>query len=211
LNVLVLQTGIGPIQTETALNWVLSEPVLGGQPYRPGLILSAGFAGALQDGAQVGDIILATEVTNTEGKSWLTSWPRESPDRDWPQPLHRGRLLSVPALITSPQEKRTLGQKHQAVAVDMETATVARVCAQRRVPFGSLRVISDDVQEALSPRLVSLFCGGRVSGMRVFFALVRSPSLAAELITLAKQTRFAAAQLGRVLSELLSLNRNGSP
>jgi hypothetical protein len=88
----------------------------------------------------------------------------------------------------------------------METATVARVCEQRQVPFGCVRVISDDVEEALSPRLVSLFSGGRISPMRVLFALLRSPSLAAELIRLAKQTRFAAAQLARVLGELLPLN-----
>ena len=207
LSVLVLQTGIGQVRTEKALSWVLSEPVLGSKPYRPQLVLSAGFAGALQDGFQVGDIILATEVMNTDGRGWLTSWPRELPDREWPRPLHRGRLLSVPALITCPEEKRTLGCKHQAVAVDMETSTVARVCEQRRVPFGCLRVISDDVHKALSPRLVSLFSGGRVSPMRVLFALFRSPSLAAELLTLAKQTHFAAAQLAQVLDELLTLTR----
>jgi len=205
LSVLALQTGIGEARTETALNWLLGQPVMGGVPYRPKLVLSAGFSGALQEEFRVGDIILATEVMSVEGQCWPASWPGKLPAGDWRPPLHRGRLLSVSALIIRPEEKQALGREHQALAVDMETAAVARMCRQRDVLFGCVRVILDDLHTPLSQRLVSLVSGGRTSPLRAISALFWSPSLAAEFARLAKRSHSAAEQLGKALGELLTL------
>lgn len=205
LSVLTLQTGIGEARTEAALSWLLSRPVMGGVPYRPKLVLSAGFSGALREGFQVGDIILATEVATSDGRSWPATWPAELPPGEWRPRIHRGRLLSVHALITRPEEKEALGRAHQAVAVDMETAAVARACLQRDIPFGCVRVILDDLHTPLSPQLVSLVSGGQVSPLRAVTALLRSPGLAAELVRLASQSNYAAEQLGKALGELLTL------
>jgi adenosylhomocysteine nucleosidase len=205
LSVLVLQTGIGQTRAETALNWLLSQPVLGGVRYRPKLVLSAGFSGALQEGLQVGDVILATEVMSLAGQCWPTTWPGALPPGEWRPPLQRGRLLCVPALVSSPEEKQTLGRKHRAAAVDMETAAVARICRQRNVPFGCVRAILDDLQTPLSPHLDSLLSGGRVSPGRALLALLRNPGWGFEIPRLARRARSAAGQLGKVLGELLTL------
>ena len=205
LSVLVLHTGIGQARTEKALDWLLSQPVLGGVPYRPRLVLSAGFSGALEEQLQLGDVILGTEVTSVDGRRWPATWPAELPPGEWRPPLHRSGLLSVPGLIARPEEKQALGQKHQAAAVDMETAAVARVCRQRQIPFGCVRVILDDLHTSLSPRLVSLLSGGRVSPWRLMSALFSSPRLAVECARLARRARFAAEQLGKALGELLTL------
>ena len=205
LSVLTLQTGMGQARTEAALDWILGQPLMGGVPYRPKLVLSAGFSGALQEEFQVGDIILATEVASGDGKSWPATWPAENPAGEWRPRLHHGRLLSVRALISSPEEKEALGHAHQAAAVDMETAAVARLCRKRDVPFGCVRVILDDLHTPLSSRLVSLVSGGRVSPLRALTALVCSPNLGAEFRRLARQSRFAAEQLGKALGELLTL------
>jgi adenosylhomocysteine nucleosidase len=203
--VLALQTGMGQNRAEMALKWLLGQPRLAAVPYRPKLVLSAGFSGGLQEAFQVGDVILATEVMNLDGHCWPTTWPGELPHGEWRPPLHRGSLLSVPSLIASPYEKQTLGNKHQAAAVDMETAAVARLCRQRDVPFGCVRVILDDLQTPLSPRLVSLFSGGPVSPLRTLTALLRHPDLGFEFRRLAKKARFAAEHLGKALGELLTL------
>jgi hypothetical protein len=209
LQVLVLETGVGQEQTEAALQWVLGSPVLENVPYRPKVVLSAGFAGALQDGLHVGDIILATEVVSSEGERWTASWPGQLPPGGWQPPLHRGRLLTVPQLVTSPEEKRELGRRQEAVAADMETAVVARLCSRRGVPFGCVRAISDDLHTPLSPRLVSVLRGGRVSPLRLVLALLASPRLAGEMGRLARNTRRAAEQLGTALGELLTLTLPG--
>jgi adenosylhomocysteine nucleosidase len=203
--VLVLETGIGPKRTETVLHWLLSQPMMGGVPYRPKVILSAGFSGALQPGLLVGDIILATEVKSKEGPCWPTTWPAEWPQGDWRPPLHPGRLLSGSELIARPEDKQTLGQEHQAVAVDMETATVARICRQRGIPFSCVRAVLDDLETPLSPRLVQLLSVGRVSAWRAAMALLRAPGLGIEFARLAQRSRFAGEQLGKALGELLTL------
>jgi adenosylhomocysteine nucleosidase len=204
LTVLVAETGIGCARAEAALQWLLSAPLLENVPYRPRLVLSAGFSGALHEHFQIGDIILATEVVDADGTRWPTTWPGELTGA-WRPPLHRGRLLAMPQLVAYPDEKRTLGQKHDAVAVDMETAAVARLCSRHAVPFACVRAISDRVDTALSPQLAELLKGGRASPVRVLTALLRRPRLAKELWRLERDTRVAARQLGTALGELLTL------
>lgn len=187
---------------QSALGWLFSNPVVAGVPYRPSCVISAGFSGALREDLAVGDVILATEVTDCEGRHWQVSWPGEFAPRIEPS-LHRGRLLCVPRVIADPPEKRTLGQKFQALAADMETAVVARLCSDQQVPFGCLRAISDDVRRTLSPALVTLVKDGRISPWRLLAALAASPSLVVELWRLARHTRLAAESLSQALSRLL--------
>ncbi|HEV3079652.1 MAG TPA: hypothetical protein VGY66_07725 [Gemmataceae bacterium] len=205
LTVLVLETGIGQARTEAALNWLLSKPVLGNVPYQPRVILSAGFAGALQDGVKIGDVVLATEIGDLNGKRWPVTWPGELPAGEWRPSLQRGRIVTSGKLVGNADIKEALFKKFKALAVDMESASVARLCAKHDVPFGCLRVISDEVTSALSPQLVSLLSGGRVSALKLAATLLRWPGLAPELMKLRKHTRFAAEQLGKALGELLTL------
>lgn len=205
LTVLVLQTGIGARAMLPALEWLLDRPVLGKVPYRPKVVISAGFAGALGDTFHVGDVILATDVVDSEGKRWPTTWPGELPTGAWRPTLHRARLLGSAKLVGSPEEKRLLGQQFEAAAVDMESAVVARLCQQHDVPFACLRVISDDVATGLSPSLLALLKDGRISPWRMLVSLYKEPRLIAEMWRLARDTRFAAEQLRHALGELLTL------
>jgi nucleoside phosphorylase len=204
LTLVVLETGVGPRATEQAVTWVLGRPMFGDVAYCPKVVLCAGFSGALRPGRRVGDLVLATEVADTDGGVWPATWPGELTG-EWRPPLERGRILTAPALVSSPQEKRRLGEQHQAVAVDMESAVVARLCSQQGVPFGCLRAISDEVDTALSPRLVHVLSGGGVSWPRLVGNVVRSPRLVGELWRLAGQTRSAARQLAAALGEVLTL------
>jgi adenosylhomocysteine nucleosidase len=201
----VVETGIGSERTRNALQWILGKPFLGNVPYLPKIVIAAGFSGALQEGYRIGDIILATEVTDLDGNCRPATWPLELPPGEWRPPLHQGRLLSVSTLITNPEEKRALGEKHQALAVDMETAMVAQMCSSKGVPFGCVRAISDTVDSALSPQLVHLFSDGRISLVKVLRTIFRQPHLTGELLQLARNTRHAARQLAAALGELLTL------
>jgi adenosylhomocysteine nucleosidase len=209
LTVLVLETDVGAAAAESAVQWLLSKPLLGNVPYRPKLVLSTGFSGALRDDAHVGDIILATEIVDSVGNRWPTTWPGELPAGEWRPPLVRGRLLCVSELVGKPSDKKALGQGHDAVAVDMESAAIARLCSKHEVPFGCVRAISDHVDTELSRDVAELIWEGRVSPWRLTKALVRSPGLVRELWGLAKETRFAAQQLATALGELLTLTLPG--
>jgi nucleoside phosphorylase len=198
-SVVMLETGVGATRMEAALNWVFADPMVGAGHYRPQVIVSGGFSGALQDGLRVGDVILASETVDLEGHLWPVTWPGATQaNAHW----IRGRLLTVPRLIGEPAEKRRLGSMHAALAVDMETATVAQRCSARSVPFGCVRAISDDILTRLSPRLVALLSAGRASSLRILAALISSPRLAGDLWRLARDTRLAGQRLAEAL-ELL--------
>lgn len=205
LSVLVLETGMGGEATARALEWLLSGPVLEGVPYRPKVVLCAGFCGALTAEFRVGDVLLPREVIDAEGTVWPTTWPGELPSGEWRPALHRARLLTVPRLVATPEEKRALGEQSGAGAVDMESAVAARLCKKHGVPFGCVRAVSDDGRTPLSPQLATVLAGGRVAPLRLLALLAGGPGRARELWRLARDTRLAAYQLGKALGELLTL------
>ena len=205
LSVLVLETGIGAACARAALEWVLRQPVLENVPYRPKVVISAGFCGALRDGYRVGDVLVATEVTDGAGACRPTTWPGELPPGEWRPQLHRGRLLTVDRIVGPAEEKRRLGETHNADAVDMESAPLADLCRRADVPFGCVRAVSDDIATPLSPRLVSLLARSRVSAPRLLAAVAAGPGLLPELWRLWRDTRRAGEQLGQALGELLTL------
>jgi adenosylhomocysteine nucleosidase len=205
LTVLVLETGIGQKRTEEALRWLLAKPVLVNVPYQPKVVISCGFAGALQPELQVGDLVLATEVIDVDGHTWPVPWPGHLPPGDWQPPMKRSRLLTTPQMITEPAQKRELGIRHQALAVDMESAVAASICSRQEVSFACLRVISDRVDTALSPQLVSVLSGAGVSWMGLASLLARQPHKLGELWRLFRATSVASRQLAKALGELLTL------
>jgi adenosylhomocysteine nucleosidase len=164
----------------------------------PPFVLGAGFSGALDPALRTGDLILANEVVDEEGGAWETTWP------DRCLPLRRGRILSTARLIADASEKRGLKERTGALAVDMESAALARVCRSRGVPFGCLRVILDEQSVSLSPVLGRLLAGSKVSWGRLFATVVRRPGLLKELWRLGKGSRRAAGRLGEGLGLLLA-------
>jgi adenosylhomocysteine nucleosidase len=101
-------------------------------------LISAGFAGALNDQLQSGDLLLAKNLSTvrTEENFPLSSFQ-----------IHMADLLTVPAIIDSREERNKLALTSGAVAVDMETEFIARACAAHGIPVLSLRVISDTPTE----------------------------------------------------------------
>ena len=194
--VLMLETCLGAAAMESALRWCLDSPRFGGVPYRPRFLLSAGFSGALRPEQKVGDLILATEVMDQSGNCWPAVHPPALA-------CSHGRLLTAAELVGDPREKQRLGQETGAVAVDMESAVVARLCHEHGIPFACLRVISDDWRTPLSSQLLALLRRGRVSPLRLAWQVARHPALIAELRRLALQTRRAADRF-EVISSLLA-------
>ncbi|HXD87439.1 MAG TPA: hypothetical protein VN641_13165 [Urbifossiella sp.] len=131
----------------------------------PSLVIAAGFCGALRPTLRVGDIV-------------------ESP-----------RIITVGHLVSGTAEKRRLAELHDADAVDMESAAVQDLCAERNVPFRAIRVVSDAVDTALSPELVRLLSGGKVSVWKALAALRRRPALLGEFLRLGRDTKLAARKL----------------
>ena len=102
-------------------------------------LISAGFAGALNDRLQVGDLLIA--------KNFSTLWSAENRSSLSSLPIHIADLLTVPALINSGEDRNKLALTSGAMAVDMETEFIARACTVHGLPLLSLRVVSDTPKE----------------------------------------------------------------
>jgi adenosylhomocysteine nucleosidase len=191
----VLETGIGRSAVDAALDWILGEAM------PPRFLVYAGFAGALDASLRVGDVLLADEVVDEAGRRWSRFWPAAAVGI--PPWIRRGRLLTTVHLVATPEAKQRLGAHHHAHAADMEAAYVAQRCAEHNIPFGCVRAVSDAIDVPLSPSLVALLSGGRVSLPRLTAALVRKPTLLPELLRLGRDSRRAARQLAAAMHELL--------
>jgi adenosylhomocysteine nucleosidase len=186
-----METGVGRAAVGAALDWLFAGP------QRPQFVLYAGFAGALAPDLHVGQVVVAAETVDETDCCWPATW--HCPFTT----LRHGRLLTVDRLVASAEDKCRLAALYHADAVDMEAAHVAVRCAERGVPFGCMRAISDDGATPLSPVLVNLLSSGRVSFVRVAAALLRRPSLLGELCRLSRDTRLAARQLAECLHAVL--------
>jgi len=99
--------------------------------YAPKVVFSAGFAGALDPGLRVADIIQPGRVVNAGDGSSVK--------------LNRGEgvLVSFGA-VASAAQKAKLRASFGAKAVDMEAASVARAAEARGVGLAVVKVISDE-------------------------------------------------------------------
>jgi adenosylhomocysteine nucleosidase len=94
-------------------------------------LLSVGLAGGCDPSVQVGDIVRAGVVVDTQsGERFSNSEFRQ--------------VLASASSIASVREKQRLFASYSASAVDMEAATVARIAQGHNLPFRAIKVISDD-------------------------------------------------------------------
>jgi len=124
----VLHTGVGEKVCRQRVGKFLHDQ-------RFDCLISAGFAGALNNDLQIGDLLLAGNFSTVNLSETCVSLS------DFP--IRIANLLTAPALIDSREERNKLARTSGAAAVDMETEFIARACAKHGVPLLSLRVISD--------------------------------------------------------------------
>jgi adenosylhomocysteine nucleosidase len=116
---------------------------LAGQDAPLNALVSMGWAGALSCGMQPGGAYVLNEVVDAATKErFATSSP--------PRLGNAGalRLVTIDHVALA-AEKRQLGEKYQAVLVDMEAATVARLARRQGIAFYCLKAVSDVATETL--------------------------------------------------------------
>jgi adenosylhomocysteine nucleosidase len=169
--------------------------------HRPKLILSVGFAGGLRDDVKRFDFVhpdtLVTE--DAEPVAIAPSLPPSESPR-----IHVGRLLTVDRIVRTAAEKRELGSRFGALAVDMETAAVRQEAHAAKVPFVGLRIISDDVSTELPPEVLSVV--GSTGALRLGAALAsvwKRPSSVKEMWSLRESAQESADRLCKMLASML--------
>src|SRR5205809_1316699 len=145
------------------------------------ILMSTGFAGALNDELQVGDLLLA--------RNFSTIDPSESNSLLSNLRIRRADVLTVHGLIDSREERDKIGRASGAAAVDMETEFIARACAEHGVPLLSLRAISDTPRLPFPAPAHVLFNveRQRTSAMGLVMYLCKHPTRLRGLIRFASQ------------------------
>jgi nucleoside phosphorylase len=98
-------------------------------------LISAGFAGSLNDELHVNELLLAKNFSTLDLKHAQSSLSNV--------PINVVNMLTVPALIDSSEERERIARESGASAVDMETESIARACTAHGIPLLALRVITD--------------------------------------------------------------------
>ena len=162
------------------------------------LLISSGFAGALNDKLQIGDLLLAKNFSTIELTKVGSSFSR--------LPIHEADLLTVRALIDSNDERNKIACTSGAAAVDMETEFIARACAEHGIPLLSVRVITDTPREPFPAPPNVLFDieqqQTRFLTLATFF--LAHPNRVPRLIQFARRTAHARKILASALVTLIN-------
>lgn len=144
-------------------------------------ILSFGLTGGLADGFRIGDWVVGDRVTGATELECDVKWRDALASR-----LPGARIGTVFAdgrMIDTIAEKRALGVRHQAVAVDMESHIAARVAKLHGLPFAIVRIISDEVDHLLPHAItVSMQTDGGFDRAAMRRSLAHEPGQQADVI-----------------------------
>jgi len=175
--------------------------------HRPRWVVSAGFAGALDDRPARYDIVLATDVVEPSGRELAIA---AEPEIDLatlaqPQAVHLGRVLSVARLVREPEEKQALGEQYHAAAVDLESFGVVEVCREQGTAALVVRAITDTAGEALPAEIEKLLDQPSAAGRwgAALGAVWRRPGSFKDLMRLRETALVASDRLAAFLAELV--------
>jgi len=213
----LVQGGVGRKNAVKAANCLLES-------IKVDLLISAGVAGGIRHGLNVGDLVVAESVGHSNQCNFddeelqlesdyacnkeVIQLTRQlsSKSKGMESKIHFGSLLTVDKVISSASTKKRIGEQDSFVAVEMESAAVAEVACRKGVKFAVIRSISDDIDDDLHLDYDSIMSDeGKVKVTSVALEIMKNPKKLALLIRLNKQTKTAAKSLALFMSELIPL------
>ena len=210
--IILVRSGIGREMAKKALEEVCGQFVISE-------VISIGFAGGLEPDLKTGDLVLADSVieinSKTEKLESADLFPIKSHllERTFklklPEKINvkRGRLVTVKHPACTLAEKSHLYKNFSAIAVDMETSALLKLSSTYKIPFLSIRVISDSADQELVNFVKFVDKNGEVSKLKVGWHIFTNLGLLPKVDLLRQATQSAAKNLTRYLEELLVFAR----
>ncbi len=148
--VVVVQSGIGMRRSLEAIGVALDR-------YRPDLVVSIGFSGAISPDVKGGELLVPDFVTSHDHDGAGEEIPTDAALREAALramvegflPVHRGGHVSVRSVMPGPAEKARLASLCDAKAADMESYWVGEQAREAGVRFLAVRAVSDEVNLSL--------------------------------------------------------------
>jgi len=159
---------------------------------RPGVVLSCGIAGALVPALRSGDVVV-------DGDAALVAHVLER----LPEAIS-GKIFGSDAIVATAAEKRGLAERTGAIAADMESHVARRVAERWQLPFATIRVIADCVDDDLPPAaLVGMRPDGGLALGPVLRSLAVRPGQLPALIRTGRQADQALRSLSQAFEKLV--------
>jgi adenosylhomocysteine nucleosidase len=164
------------------------------QLYRPSILVSAGYAGALEEGMKVGDVLKPETVIDGQDSSRVSVSQGS------------GVLVSFDQ-VAGREQKAKLARAYHAQAVDMEGASVARGAEIHGLSFMAFKVISDPLDFPMPP--ITRFIGpqGELRSLRFVWFLALRPWLWKNVARLGLNCARASRVIARALPGVLECLR----
>lgn len=159
--------------------------------YHPSLLISAGFAGALDPTLNVGDTLTPQQVIDAGDGS------RMHADRG------QGILITFDT-VADVEQKARFAKSYGGHAIDMEAAAVGRAAQAHGIKFLACKVISDSSDTSLPPLAEFIGPDGRFQTLRFVAYLAVRPWRWAAVRRLARDSAKAARALGVSLETSLT-------
>ena len=206
-NIVLVRTGVGRKRAQNATQQVIDK-------FNPEVIISMGYAGALTEGLNVGDMFVASTIFSPESDSnsfemddpknlkWLELAKKTPPPEN--VKLKIGRLITVDMVVHTPKAKKELGSRFRAEAVEMETLEIALLTRVNKIAFISIRGISDAVNHELIDCSSFLGSDGELSKLRAGWYVLTHPKSLKNAFSLRSNTQIATQNLTDFISRLIS-------
>ena len=181
--VLLAANGAGPKQAADAIRAFPD----------PAAIINIGFCGALDNGLNIGDVIVADKV-------FFSSLMFDCQQVSTFENYISGPLYSSPRIIATADEKRNL-RGLGALAVEMEAGGLVGYAKERHLPFFCVRAVSDLANESfVNDFNAALGADGQYRiGRLIGAAMLRPHARFPELMRLKKRCDLASERLGDFL------------
>jgi nucleoside phosphorylase len=183
--------------------------------FRPHLVVSLGFGGALSPELHHGDLVLGEFFGRYDPVTQVLDplTPAPAPPRPLPELLRpltaaglaafAGRLITTPWIIHKGRQGGGLAGS-PLVVLDLESAAVAQVAWSEGLPFLGLRAITDAASEEIPDFLAPVGREpGQVGVLDALGWLAADPRRLVELVRLWRHSRLAANRLAGALMVLL--------
>ncbi|MEF8836755.1 MAG: hypothetical protein V5A87_02760 [Candidatus Bipolaricaulota bacterium] len=190
-------TGIGRRQVDKTFDSFEFDPALDG-------LVSVGFVGSVDPDFEPGELCLIESI-ESEGKEVRLQpdealWKRAQ--KSLTGVYQTCELLTVDRTLRSIEEKRSLGANQFSI-IDRETYWVAKIAEEEALPFLSLRVVFDGIDQELPPEFCYDGDTGKVKPGRFTSWLVRNPSRLREIPWLGWNSVKARRRLGQALNDVV--------
>ena len=182
--------GIGPAAARRAAEAMVAI-------YRPTILESVGFAGALEPGLRVGDVLTIRQVIDAADGSRADTGCGDS------------TLVSFSS-VAGKDQKQKLANSYGGCVVDMEAAAVAKSAQAHGLEFRATKVVSDQVGFPMPPMDKFIASDGQFQSGRFAIHVALRPWLWATAIRLGRNSTKAALALSEHLQRDHDLARASS-